>query len=316
MKERKRPVATVEAGLLTALAIIFTIIGTYVPFLTIFVTIVAVPLSLIGIRHGLRMLTPALIASSILSFMVGGLPTLMSVGLMAGASAFFISLCFQRKMPVSQMVIGVAIISIVTTAAYFQLLVSLLNIDILAIMETSMQQSAEMIQSISVEGVDKEAAIANMELLVETMRMIFPSMMVFIGAAYAFINIVALRFIMKRMKMTFLPAKPFNEFMFHRSVLIGTTLIMVLTYIAGVMKIVDLSVLFINVILIIAFTFSIQGIAVFDFILGKRNIPQGFRFLIIAVLYILFNGYIFLGIMGWFDVIFNFRKLELHDHLR
>lgn len=97
MKERKRPVATVEAGLLTTLAIIFTIIGTYVPFLTIFVTIVAVPLSLIGIRHGLRMLIPALIASSILSFMVGGLPTLMSVGLMAGASAFFISFVFKEK---------------------------------------------------------------------------------------------------------------------------------------------------------------------------------------------------------------------------
>lgn len=316
MKERKRPVATVEAGLLTALAIIFTFAGTYIPFMGFFLTIVAVPLALIGIRHGFKILMPSLVASSVLSFIIGGLPTLMSVGLMAGVAAIFITYCFEKKMQVSQMVVGVAIISIITTTIYFQLLASLLNIDILALMETSMQQSAEIIQNFPAETIDTEETIANMELLVETMRMIFPSMMVFIGAAYAFINIVALRFIMKRMKMTFLPAKPFNEFMFHRSVLIGTTLIMVLTYIAGVMKIVDLSVLFINVILIIAFAFSIQGIAVFDFILGKRNIPQGFRFLIIAVLYILFNGYIFLGIMGWFDVIFNFRKLELHDQLR
>ena len=316
MKERKRPIATVEAGLLTALAIIFTFAGTYIPFMGFFLTIVAVPLALIGIRHGFKILMPSLVASSVLSFIIGGLPTLMSVGLMAGVAAIFITYCFEKKMQVSQMVVGVAIISIITTTIYFQLLASLLNIDILALMETSMQQSAEIIQNFPAETIDTEETMANMELLVETIRMTFPSLMVLIGAGHAFINILALRFFMKRMKMTFLPAKPFNEFMFHRSVLIGTTLIMVLSYIAGAMNIVDLSVLFINVILIIAFAFSIQGVAVFDFILGKRKIPQGFRFLIIAVLYILFNGYIFLGIMGWFDVIFNFRKLELHDHLR
>lgn len=316
MKERKRPSAVVEAGLLTALAIILTIAGIYIPLMNFLLMIVAVPLSLIGIRHGFKRLMPSLIVSSVLSFIVGGLPALMNVGLMAGLSAIFITYCFEKKMPVSQMVIGVSIASIISTAIYFQLLATLLNIDILSIMESSMQLSAKMIQDLSLEGLDKEAALANVVLIMETMRMVFPSMMVFIGVAYAFINIVVLRFLMKRMKMTFLPAKPLNEFRFHRSVLIGTTLIMVLTYIAGVMKVVDLSLLFINVILIMAFVFSIQGVAVLDFILGKRKIPQGFRFLIIAVLYILLNGYIFLGIMGWFDIIFNFRKLELHDRLR
>jgi uncharacterized protein YybS (DUF2232 family) len=139
-------------------------------------------------------------------------------------------------------------------------------------------------------------------------------MLFLMGVIHAVVNILVLRAVMKRIKMPFLPGKPFNEFSFDRSVLIGTSLILALSYIAGVMKVVDLITLFTNVLLIIAFAFSIQGLAVMDFLFAKRGAKQGMRIFFITLLYIVLNGYILFGVIGWFDIIFNFRKLDRSEH--
>lgn len=314
LNERKRPVGLVEAGLLTALAVIFTIAGTYIPFLGFMLTIVAVPLALIGIRHGLRILWVSIVAASLIGIMIGGISTGVSVGIVAGGTSAFIAYCFQHKWQVSRMVIGVSILSILTLAISFQVAILVAGIDFFSLLDTSMQQSVEMMKGFMTQQGQYEEYTETMELSIETLKMVFPTMLFLFGVIHAAINIVVLRAVMKRLRMPFLPSKPFNEFTFDKSVLIGTSLIMILSYLAGVLDIVDLVTLFLNVILIIVFTFSIQGMAVIDYFFASRGVGQGMRVFVIALLYIVFNGYIFLGILGWFDIVFNFRKLERADH--
>jgi len=314
LNERKRPVAMVEAGLLTALAIIFTIAGTYIPFLGFFLTIVAIPLALIGIRHGLGTLSTSIVAAGLIGTMVGGIPTGTSVALVAGSAALVIAYSFQHKWSISKMVIGVSIVSIIAFAISFQLMIVISGVDFFELLDASMTQSIQMLEMMTLDETQRAQIVESSELFVETTKMIFPSMLFIMGVMHAAINVVVLKLTMKRMKMPFLEGKPFNEFTYDRSVLIGTSLIMILSYLAGVAGIVDLLTLFTNVILIIAFAFSIQGMAIIDFFFAKRVAKKSLRFFIIALLYLAFNGYIFFGIMGWFDIIFNFRKLERNDH--
>lgn len=274
MKERKRPVALMEAGLLTTMAIIFTMVGTFVPAMGIFLMIVAVPLALIGIRHGLKILVMAVAVATVVGIMVGGVATGISIGLMAGLAAILITYAFEHHWSVSHMTIGVAILSVLTLAISFQLSIIILGVNFFDLLDASMKNSVEMLKDFMVEQGEYEKFTESMALSVETLKMIFPTMLFTMGITYAITNILVLRFSMKRMKMTFLPSKPFNEFMYDRSVLIGTSLIMILSYLAGVMKIVDLLTLFSNVILIIAVVFSIEGLAVIDFFFARRALSK------------------------------------------
>lgn len=310
MNERKRSVAMVEAGLLTALAVIFTIIGTYVPFLGFFLTIVAVPLTLVGIRHGIKWSVSAVVVSGIVGVMLAGITTGISIILVSGASAVGIAYCFQKNWSISRMVMGVSLLSVITMAITFQLAFTLSGIDFFELLDSSMAQSLEIMKSMAADSVQSAEFVKAMQLSTETLKIVFPTMIFLMGVIHGIINILVLKAVMKRIKMPFLPGKPFNEFSFDRSVLIGTSLILALSYGAGVMKVVDLITLFTNVLLIIAFVFSIQGMAVIDFLFAKRGAKRGMRIFFITLLYIMLNGYILFGIIGWFDIIFNFRKLE------
>jgi uncharacterized protein YybS (DUF2232 family) len=304
----------VEAGLLTALAIIFTILGTYVPFLGFFLTIVALPLSLVGIRHGIKWSASAVVASGIIGTMLAGITTGLSIVLVSGSVSLLISYSFQKKWTISRMVIGVSLISIITMAITFQLAFTMAGLDFFELLDTSMKQSMEIMQNLAADTAQSQEFAQAMALSAETLKIVFPTMLFLMGVIHAVVNILVLRAVMKRIKMPFLPGKPFNEFSFDRSVLIGTSLILALSYIAGVMKVVDLITLFTNVLLIIAFAFSIQGLAVMDFLFAKRGAKQGMRIFFITLLYIVLNGYILFGVIGWFDIIFNFRKLDRSEH--
>ena len=314
MNDRKRPVAMVEAGLLTALAIIFTIVGTYVPFLGFFLTIVALPLSIVGIRHGVKWSASAVVAAGIVGTMLAGITTGLSIVLVSGSVSLLISYSFQKKWTISRMVIGVSLISIITMAITFQLAFTMAGLDFFELLDTSMKQSMEIMQTFATDTAQSQEFAQAMALSAETLKIVFPTMLFLMGVIHAVVNILVLRAVMKRIKMPFLPGKPFNEFSFDRSVLIGTSLILALSYIAGVMKVVDLITLFTNVLLIIAFAFSIQGLAVMDFLFAKRGAKQGMRIFFITLLYIVLNGYILFGVIGWFDIIFNFRKLDRSEH--
>lgn len=314
MSERKRPVAMVEAGLLTALALVFTVVGMYVPFLGFFMPLVGMPLALAGIRNGLKVAGLTVLASSLLAIMIGGIPTGIYVLMVGGGTAMVITYCFEKKYSMSKMVIALSIVSICGVAVSFKMATMLLGIDFFSVMDASVVDSMAMMKIFIQDETQYKQIAESMAVLTESVKILFPSSLAMSGVFLATMNIFVLRAVLKRLKIPFVPAKPFNEFAYDKSVLIGTSLIMILSYLAGVAGIVDLTVLFANVVVIIAFAFSIQGASVFDYFLSKRKVSKGLKIFIIAFLFIAFNGIIFIGLIGWFDVIFNFRKLERSDH--
>jgi len=314
LSERKRPVAMVEAGLLTALALVFTLVGMYVPFLGFFMSLVGIPLALAGIRNGLKIAGLTIAASSLLAIMIGGIPTGIYVLLVGGGTALVVTYCFEKNYSASKLVIALSIASIFAVAVSFKMATLLMGIDFFNVMDTSVVESMEMMKVFVQDEAQYQQMAESMAILSESVKILFPSSLAMSGVFLAIMNVLVLKAVLKRLKMSFVPAKPFNEFAFDKSVLIGTSLIMILSYVAGIMGIVDLTVLFANVVVIIAFAFSIQGAAVFDYFLSRRNLSRGIRVFIIAFLFIAFNGIIFIGMIGWFDVIFNFRKLERSDH--
>ncbi len=314
MNERKRPVAMVEAGLLTALALVFTVVGMYVPFLGFVMPLVGLPLALAGIRNGLKVAGLTIVASSLLAIMAGGIATGIYVLLVGGGTGIVITYCFEKQYSASKMVIALSIVSILTVAVSLKMAMVIMGIDFFGVMETSAAQTMEMMKTFIQDEAQYKEMLKTMSVLIESVKILFPSSLVMSGVFLSGMNITILRVVLKRLKMPFVPAKPFNEFAYDKSVLIGTSLIMILSYLAGVGGIVDLTVLFANIIYIIAFAFSIQGASVIDYMLEKRKIGKGARVFIIVFLFLAFNGIIVIGMIGWFDVIFNFRKLERNNH--
>ncbi len=307
LRGNNKTVAITESAILTAIAVIFSVIGTYVPFLTIFLVLVSVPLTIIGIRRGVKWTIISVVLTSIIGFMLTGLVNAIGIFFVSGSIAICLAYGYEKKLSTEKIVILSVLISIVSLAISFKLGFIITGIDFFETLDSSLAESMAMIQNSGAFNVPVDELTKSMNDTISTIKLVFPSLLFIAGVMNALANIVFLKAVLRRMKIKYLSAQPFYLFSFDKSFLTGMSLIMILSYIVGVMNIVDMKLLFTNVMVIVGFIFSIQGMAVMDFFLVKRKFKVGLRIAVLILLYILLNGYIFFAIIGVLDLIFNIR---------
>lgn len=310
MNYNKKPVEMVEAGLLTALAVVFTVIGVFIPFLGIFLSLVAVPLTILGIRRGYKYLGLSIISSGILAFLIGGPITGFYVTFVGGLASFGFTFLITKKASVSKTVMIMSIISIFAISMAFQIAIKISGVDFFNMLDASISESVDMMSGLMTNEDQKAVFIESMENTVDTVKLMFPSTLVISGIFFSIINMFVIREVMKRIGYKINPLGKFNEFRYEKNVIFGSSIIIILSYLSAKLNIVDTDSIFLNVIFIIAFAFSVQGVSVLDHFFDKRGVKKFMRVFLVIILFFLFEGVIFFGILGWFDVIFNFRKLD------
>ena len=310
MNYNRKPVEMVEAGLLTALAVVFTVIGVFIPFLGVFLSLVAVPLTILGIRRGYKYLGLSIVSSGILAFLIGGLVTGFYVMFVGGLASFGFTYLINKKASVSKTVMIMSIISIFAISVSFQIAITISGIDFFSILDSSISESMDMMSGLMTNEEQKAIFIESMENTVDTVKLMFPSTLVISGVFFSIINVFVIREVMKRIGYKVPSLGKFNEFRYEKNVIFGASIIIILSYLSAKLNIVDTDSIFLNVIFVIAFAFSVQGVSVLDHFFDKRGVKKFMRAFLVVILFFLFEGVIFFGILGWFDVIFNFRKLD------
>jgi len=104
----------------------------------------------------------------------------------------------------------------------------------------------------------------------------------------------------------------FSDFKLPMHFIYGITFILVLSYLSGLVGMIEFNTISLNIILVLIYVFAFQGASILFYYLDQRNINNFLKGLILVLL-IVFQAMFILSIIGWLDMIFDFRRIKNKD---
>lgn len=307
MNLRNNTSAMTETAIMSAIVAMFAIAGAFLPILGYVLFLIPVAFAYLGIRHTYKYTVLSIIISGLLVF-IFGLPQMgIFIFLYGGITSTLLKYLKEKKIQpdISVLILSIGILT--STTILLAIVASLLDLNILGMIRETLNQSRDLLttdtQLLNGEFTEEVDGIIDQVMLLVPFLLILSSVMAAGG------NYIAMNYVLKRTDAETQDIGKFSSYRLPDNIIIGTTLILVLTYLSGRFGLVNFDSLFINVFLIIVYIFMIQGVAVLFYFLEQKSVPNIFKGIILVILF-LFQGIIILGVVGWLDMLFNFRKIK------
>lgn len=308
MENKKNTKALVESALITSIACIVAIVGIYVPLLGYLLILISVPFIILMIRNGWKYVVLSSLVSSIL---VGAIsfPTYgIYVAVLGGGVGIVIGYFINKGDESSKVIFYGTVATSISFFVIFMIIVFLSGISAIEMIDYMTDEITVILKDAGIESVLTERGVELAKIAV-IFKMLIPSSIIIFATIFSIINYFISSVIMQRIGMDISKIKRFSHFSLPNNIMIGTTVILILSYIVGKLNIVNSQVLFINIFYIFVYVFMVQGLAVLVFYMEsvKMNI---YLKIITIILVFVFQLIIVIAILGWFDSIFDFRKLR------
>lgn len=312
-KSPVRPV--VEGGVLTAVAIIFALISTYVPVLGAFVNLIwPVPIVLLGVRHGYKWSIMAVVASGIIIALI--MHPLTAVSVVVGFGLIGIALGYAVRegfSPAKTLLLGAAA-SLISKAAVLAISAAVMGFNPLNLQTDAMvkglEQAMEFYRGMGMKAEDLAQMEATMRPMMDLMKIILPAGFVLASFVDTFLNYQVAKAVLAKLGQRLEPFPKFRHWMMPRFTVYALAVALVSIY-WGKTREIDL--LFnagMNLQVITTMVLFIQGLALFYFLTDKYNLSRIVRGII---LFLIFSNGIFMQALiigGAFDLIFDYRQLR------
>jgi uncharacterized protein YybS (DUF2232 family) len=312
-KSPVRPV--VEGGVLTAVAIIFAFISTYVPILGAFVNLLwPVPIVLLGVRHGYKWSIMAVVAAGIIIALL--MHPLNAVSVVVGFGLIGIALGYAIRQgfpPAKTLLLGSAA-SLISKAAVIAISAVVMGYNPLNLQTEAMvkglEQAMEFYRGMGMKPEDLAQMETAMRPMIEMMKIILPAGFVLAAVVDTFLNFQVAKAVLARLGHYIEPFPPFRRWSMPRLTIYALAVALVSIYWGKTREIELLFNTGMNLQVITTMLLFIQGLAVFYFLADKYNLSRIVRSII---LFLIFSNGIFMQALiigGAFDLIFDYRQLR------
>ncbi|MDR3561841.1 MAG: YybS family protein [Negativicutes bacterium] len=313
-----RPVqvrSLVEAGVMSAVAIIFALISVYVPLLGSLVNLIwPVPIILLGVRHGYKW---SIMATAVSGMMIAILiEPVLAVKTVVGFSLIGIVLGHairEKYSPVKTLLCG-SVAALISNLAVLGLVMLILGINPLNMDFQMMEKTMEEVMNIyRSQGISEEDIARAGEL----MRNVFVLMQVLIPAMFAlgavmttYINFACARLVLRRLGQPTPGFPPFKHWKMPESVLWAFIAGTAMTYLGSTQQM-DLVYRIGENVRWFGLIFTlVQGLAVFYFLADKYNLSRMVRGIILLLTFTVpILAYVAIY-AGAFDIALDYRKLR------
>lgn len=140
--------------------------------------------------------------------------------------------------------------------------------------------------------------------------LVFPSSIIIASVATTYVNYIVSGTILRRIGFSIDKPNKLSYFRLPANFMMGSLVIVILTYLVNRFNIVNSVALNFNMMLLFQEIFTLQGLAVASFFLQKNNLGNGLRRTILVFIYLIPITKGFSFFIGLFDVVLNIRKLE------
>ncbi len=313
MNLQDRTKAMVESGLITSLASVFILGGIYIPLLGYGLLLIPVPFIIISTKHGIKYSLLSVVATSLI---VGSLTeplTALFVLLIAGLGPIIMGHMIKRDYSYGKVLIFSALAFILSMSISISLMTVFTGVSMIDMIQESFTMSKEMNESLfkglGVDSIKADEAMEMVERAKNLAIMLIPSSIIAGGFMVSYINYLASRAILKRMGINIIKPTKFTHFRLPRNIVMGTLIILILTYIAGMLNIVNYDTLMTNVIYLFSMLYLIQGLAAINYYMETKGLGKIVRLIISIIVMGMPTLSFSLIFIGLFDVILNIRKL-------
>ena len=306
--------ALVEGSLLAAINIVLSIMALYMPVLGTFATLVwPVPIVILGIRHGLRTSVLATVVAGMIVAVLSGPFQALSIVISFGLIGIAMGWAINKKMsPFKVLTIGGAasLVSKITLIFLTMLMMGINPItEEISILKESLMMAGSLYEKLGMDPKTVESTVESFNRSLELMPLVIPGIFIMASALDTFLTYVVTKAVLAKMGQRLEDLTPFWLWKFPDFTvaffLFGQLLVLLETYWpVGVLKAVGM-----NVVLVFAFAFYIEGFSLLAYYLGRYNVAKPLRALI--AFFVMFNP-LFLQLLffaGLFDILFNFRKI-------
>ncbi|SKC88320.1 YybS family protein [Maledivibacter halophilus] len=310
MDGKKKTSSMVGSALITAIAVIFTLAGTYIPFLGILLIFLPAPFIIIGVKNGMRYSVISLIVASIMiGIFTGPLKAVLFI-VTAGLSSIVIVYMVEKKYSFNLIFLFGSIASVISIIISLALMPKFIGIGFVELMEKTIDQTRQIYNNFfEMAGTDFEQKEEILSML-DVYLIIIPFLIIVSSAFTTYVNYVASGAVLRRMGLTIEKPRKFSYFKLPTNFVMGAFVIVILTYITNKFDIINSDALNFNIGLLFEVVFIMLGLAVVSFFIEKKGIKDTFRRIILVFILLtrFFNVLLFL--VGVIDAIFNIRKLE------
>lgn len=312
-KSPVRPV--VEGGVLTAVAILFALISTYLPVVGAFVNLIwPVPIVLLGVRHGYKWSIMAVVASGLIIALI--MHPLTAVSVVVGFGLIGIALGYglrQRFSPAQTLALGAAasLISKIAVLAIGAMVTGLnpLNLQSEALVQ-GIEQALAFYRGMGMKPEDLAQMEATMRPMVDLMKLILPAGFVLAAFVDTFLNFQVAKAVLARLGQRIEPFPAFRHWSMPKLTVYALAVALVALYWGKSREIELLYNAGMNLQVLTTMLLFIQGLAVFYFLADKYNLSRMVRGII---LFLIFSNGLFMQVLifgGAFDLIFDYRQLR------
>ncbi|WP_026476784.1 DUF2232 domain-containing protein [Alkaliphilus transvaalensis] len=297
----------VEAAMIATIASFFGIGYYYMPTLFLLIFLVPVPFIIITTRQSLKYGLFSLIVSSLITGILTDILFTLFLLIFFGPLSLVMGHLIKKDRD-DFTVIGIgSAVSILTIFLFIQVISLIGGVNIL-----------EHIGMIVRDAIDNQAAALasmNLELIdihyfFNYMMMIFPSLIIIQSIFVTFINYYVSLSILRRLRFSERTLPEFSEFKLPANIVLGSFLIMILSYLTRYFENIHTDNLINNVFLIFAVVFFIQGMASVSFFLKKKGIYKIVRVFIYILIILISPLLLLVSLLGLLDSMIDMRKIR------
>ncbi len=310
-----RTSAVVESGILAAVAVVFALVGTYIPFLNIFANFLSpLPILLCGQRNGLRWSILCLVVTGIIvSVLISPIQGL-SVIAVFGLIGVVMGECLRRRLsPIKLLGIG-SLASIVGLALSFLIGYVVMDINMIQMLQDSLHEAlAQSDQAYETLGYSLEQIARTkeeMQKMIKMMIMILPAAFLLMAPGIVFVNYWAARKVLSKLGEDYPWFPKFENWqmpswaMFLYGISIGG-----LVYFQGNQESLSYQLVF-NGFTFASLVLMLQGMAVIRWYISHKNKPSWWFNVAIFIIFMVSIVGQMVVLLGAYDMLFDFRKLK------
>lgn len=178
------------------------------------------------------------------------------------------------------------------------------------IFKINFERQLDLLKDTGLGGGDLSKLEESLDVVRENILVTLPSIFLILATAIAYLNYSWASWVLRKDGHELKNRPVFSSFKLPKNIFLGTLIMFALAYIFNKLNILNGEGLIRNLIVLVTFIFSIQGLSVLDYLMKKRGMKTFGRVTMVVLLVFLLPLGSLMSFVGVLDSLMDFRKLK------
>ena len=310
--KKNRTKAFLESFLMIGLGTLYILLGiNYIPIINILYPVFFV---ILGVRNGIEYNAVSIIISALLVGAFVDNYTCLFILIAFAPFSIVLNYMIVKRKKASETIIASTITLLVSYVLALTLLSKIAGVTFINELEDSLQLvlkgQLDLLNEMGLSSYQMYETKGLLESMYEYLVLIVPSIIIMFSAIAAYLNSLISILILRKLGYGISQVPKISNFRLPNNIILGMFVIYAGVFLLKFLKIFYYETIFMNVSVLISFVLFLQGLSVIIYFLNRSRLHPAIRFIFIILLIISIPLSAIISIVGFLDIIFNFRGIK------